>query len=53
MLLQERNATVTICHSRTKDLAGHLRRADIVVAAIGRSEMITGDMLKSGVLSLM
>jgi 5,10-methylene-tetrahydrofolate dehydrogenase/methenyl tetrahydrofolate cyclohydrolase len=48
MLLQERNATVTICHSRTKDLASHLRRADIVVAAIGRAEMITGDMLKPG-----
>jgi 5,10-methylene-tetrahydrofolate dehydrogenase/methenyl tetrahydrofolate cyclohydrolase len=48
MLLQERNATVTICHSRTKDLAAHLRRADIVVAAIGRTEMITGDMLKPG-----
>ena len=48
MLLQERNATVTICHSRTKDLAAHLRRADIVVAAIGRAEMITGDMLKPG-----
>jgi 5,10-methylene-tetrahydrofolate dehydrogenase/methenyl tetrahydrofolate cyclohydrolase len=48
MLLQERNATVTICHSRTKDLAAHLRRADIVVAAIERAEMITGDMLKPG-----
>jgi methylenetetrahydrofolate dehydrogenase (NADP+)/methenyltetrahydrofolate cyclohydrolase len=48
MLLQERNATVTICHSRTKDLAAHLRRADIVVAAIGRAEMITGEMLKPG-----
>jgi methylenetetrahydrofolate dehydrogenase (NADP+)/methenyltetrahydrofolate cyclohydrolase len=42
------NATVTVCHSRTKDLAAHLRRADIVVAAIGRAEMITGDMLKPG-----
>ncbi len=48
MLLQERNATVTICHSRTKDLKAHLQRADIVVAAIGRTEMITGDMLKPG-----
>ncbi len=48
MLLQERNATVTICHSRTKDLPGHLRRADIVVAAVGIPEMITGDMLKPG-----
>lgn len=48
MLLQERNATVTICHSRTKDLKAHLQRADIVVAAVGITEMITGDMLKPG-----
>jgi len=48
MLLQKRNATVTICHSRTRDLAEHTRKADIVVAAIGRAEMITGDMLKPG-----
>jgi 5,10-methylene-tetrahydrofolate dehydrogenase/methenyl tetrahydrofolate cyclohydrolase len=48
MLLQKANATVTICHSRTKDLPGHVRRADIVVAAIGRREMITGDMIKPG-----
>lgn len=48
MLLQQRNATVTICHSRTKDLAFYLKNADIVVAAIGRAEMITGDMLKPG-----
>ena len=48
MLLQKENATVTICHSRTKDLAEHVRQADIVVAAIGRREMITGDMIKPG-----
>jgi len=42
------NATVTVCHSRTANLAGHIRRADIVVAAIGRPEMITGDMIKPG-----
>jgi methylenetetrahydrofolate dehydrogenase (NADP+)/methenyltetrahydrofolate cyclohydrolase len=42
------NATVTVCHSRTADLASHTRRADIVIAAIGRPEMITGDMLKPG-----
>lgn len=48
MLLQKNNATVTICHSRTKDLAEHTRNADIVIAAIGRPEMITGDMLKPG-----
>lgn len=49
MLLQKENATVTICHSRTQDLAEHTRRADIVIAAIGRTEMVTGDMLKPGV----
>ncbi len=48
MLLQKADATVTICHSRTKDLAEHLKRADIVVAAIGWAEMIKGDMLKPG-----
>lgn len=48
MLLQKANATVTICHSRTKDLVAHLKRADIVVAAIGRARMVTGDMLAPG-----
>lgn len=48
MLLQKADATVTICHSRTKELRQHLQRADVVVAAIGRPEMITGDMLKPG-----
>jgi methylenetetrahydrofolate dehydrogenase (NADP+) / methenyltetrahydrofolate cyclohydrolase len=48
LLLQKENATVTICHSRTADLKGHLQRADIVIAAIGRAEMIVGDMLKPG-----
>ncbi len=48
MLLQKANATVTICHSRTKDLKAHLQKADIVVAAIGWANMITGDMLKPG-----
>ncbi|MFN9575800.1 MAG: bifunctional 5,10-methylenetetrahydrofolate dehydrogenase/5,10-methenyltetrahydrofolate cyclohydrolase [Gemmatimonadota bacterium] len=42
------DATVTVCHSRTRDLAAHVRRADLVVAAIGRPEAITGDMLKPG-----
>ena len=45
---QGADATVTVCHSRTRDLAAHLRRADIVVAAVGRPEMITGEMLKPG-----
>lgn len=48
MLLQKADATVTICHSRTKDLPGFLRQADIVIAAVGRTEMVTGDMLKPG-----
>jgi methylenetetrahydrofolate dehydrogenase (NADP+)/methenyltetrahydrofolate cyclohydrolase len=42
------DATVTVCHSRTRDLAGHCRRADILVAAIGRPAMITADMIKPG-----
>jgi len=42
------NATVTVCHSRTINLPDHVRRADIVVAAIGKPEMITGDMIKPG-----
>jgi methylenetetrahydrofolate dehydrogenase (NADP+)/methenyltetrahydrofolate cyclohydrolase len=42
------DATVTICHSRTRDLADHTRRADILIAAVGRPEMITGDMVKPG-----
>ena len=48
MLLQKRDATVTICHSRTRDLADRIRQADIVIAAIGQTEMITGDMIKPG-----
>ncbi len=42
------NCTVTLCHSRTRDIAAELRRADIVVAAIGKAEFITGDMIKEG-----
>ena len=42
------DATVTVCHSRTRDLAGETRRADILIAAIGRAEMITADMIKPG-----
>jgi methylenetetrahydrofolate dehydrogenase (NADP+)/methenyltetrahydrofolate cyclohydrolase len=47
-LLLAANATVTIAHSRTKDLPGLARTADILVAAVGRPEMITGDWVKSG-----
>ncbi|MFL6721865.1 MAG: bifunctional methylenetetrahydrofolate dehydrogenase/methenyltetrahydrofolate cyclohydrolase FolD, partial [Sphingomonas sp.] len=47
-LLLGQNATVTIAHSRTRDLPGVVRRADIVVAAVGRAEMIRGDWIKPG-----
>lgn len=47
-LLLDANATVTIAHSRTKDLAEVVRRADIVVAAVGRPEMVRGDWIKPG-----
>lgn len=48
MLLIKENATVTVCHTKTRDLAAHLRRADIVVACAGRADMITRDMVKQG-----
>jgi len=48
LLLLHRHATVTICHSRTVDLAAETRRADILVAAVGRPRMITGEMIKPG-----
>lgn len=44
------DATVTVCHSRTKDLADHTRRADIIVAAIGKPEFLKGDMVSDGVV---
>lgn len=48
MLLLAQNGTVTVCHSRTKDLAEVTRRADILVAAVGKAKLITGDMVKPG-----
>ena len=48
LLLLEKNATVTVCHSRTKDLGAVTRSADVLVVAVGRREMITGDMVKPG-----
>lgn len=48
MLLLKRNATVTICHSRTRDLPAVTRRADILVAAVGRAEMVKADWVKPG-----
>lgn len=48
LLLLKRNATVTICHTKTKNLAGHTKRADILVAAAGKPNLITKDMVKPG-----
>lgn len=50
MLLLQANCTVTMCHSKTKDLASHTRRADILVAAVGQPEMIKADMVKEGAI---
>ena len=47
-LLLEANATVTVCHSRTRDLGVVCRRADILIAAVGRAEMVKGDWVKPG-----
>ena len=48
MLLLHKNATVTICHSRTKDLAAVCRRADILVSSVGKANFVTADMVKEG-----
>jgi methylenetetrahydrofolate dehydrogenase (NADP+)/methenyltetrahydrofolate cyclohydrolase len=48
LMLLQKNATVTICTSRTRDLAKHTRDADILVVATGKAKMITGDMIKPG-----
>ncbi len=48
MLLLRAGATVTVCHSQTRDLAEHTRRADILVAAVGRPGFVTGDMVRPG-----
>jgi methylenetetrahydrofolate dehydrogenase (NADP+) / methenyltetrahydrofolate cyclohydrolase len=50
LLLLERHATVTLCHSRTRDLAAVVRQADVVVAAVGRAELVRGDWIKPGAL---
>ena len=50
MLLLHENATVTICHSRTKDLASVCRRADILVSAVGKADFVTADMVKDGAI---
>jgi len=48
LLLLEKHATVTVCHSRTADLKAHCQRADVLVVAAGRANMVTGDMVKPG-----
>jgi methylenetetrahydrofolate dehydrogenase (NADP+)/methenyltetrahydrofolate cyclohydrolase len=48
LLLLAENATVTVCHSRTRDLEGVVREADVVVAAVGRAGMVTRAMVKEG-----
>ena len=48
MLLLNENCTVTICHSRTQDLAAHTKNADILVAAVGKARFVTADMVKPG-----
>jgi methylenetetrahydrofolate dehydrogenase (NADP+)/methenyltetrahydrofolate cyclohydrolase len=48
LLLISRNATVTVCHSRTRDLPAVIRQADILIAAIGKTEMVRGDWIKPG-----
>lgn len=48
MLLLQKNATVTVCHTKTADIAAHCRRADIIIAAAGCAAMLTPDMLNNG-----
>ncbi len=50
LLLTQANATVTVCHSRTRDLREVVRRADVLVAAVGRPELVRGDWLRPGVI---
>lgn len=49
-LLLQRGATVTVCHSKTKNLSEHTKNADIVISAVGKPNFITGDMVKDGVI---
>jgi methylenetetrahydrofolate dehydrogenase (NADP+)/methenyltetrahydrofolate cyclohydrolase len=48
MLLEQAGATVTVCHSKTRDLAAHVRRADVLVAAVGSPEIVRGEWVKAG-----
>lgn len=47
-LLLERNATVTLCHSKTKDIASFTKNADVIIAAVGKANFVTADMIKTG-----
>lgn len=47
-LLLERNATVTLCHSKTKDIASFTKNADVIIAAVGKANFVTADMVKTG-----
>jgi methylenetetrahydrofolate dehydrogenase (NADP+) / methenyltetrahydrofolate cyclohydrolase len=49
-MLLNRDATVTICHSKTKDISSYTSKADLLIAAVGKSEMITGEMVKQGAI---
>ncbi len=48
LMLLKRNATVTVCHSRTRDIEDKIRRADLVIAAVGKAEFVKGDWIKEG-----
>lgn len=50
LLLLEKNATVTICHSKTKGLKEHTKKADIIIAAVGKPKLVTKDMVKEGAI---
>ena len=50
ILLQKENCTVTMCHSKTKDIASHTKNADIIVVAIGKDRFLKGDMVKDGAI---
>jgi methylenetetrahydrofolate dehydrogenase (NADP+)/methenyltetrahydrofolate cyclohydrolase len=50
LMLQRRNATVTMCHTRTRDVAEHVRRADLLVVAAGSPELVKGDWIKPGAI---
>ena len=49
-MLLKRNATVTICHTSTKNIENHMRRADIIIVAVGKPNFITKDKIKKGVI---